>query len=35
MDPDRLSADNDGKDDEWNTAYTLRMSMLPAKFISP
>jgi hypothetical protein len=35
MDPDRLGTDDDGKDDEWNTAYTIRVSMLPTNFISP
>ncbi len=35
MDPDKLGTDDDGKDDEWNTAYTIRVTMLPTNFISP
>lgn len=32
MDPEALGADDDAKDDEWNSVYTLRISMLPISY---
>jgi hypothetical protein len=35
MDPENLGADDDSKDDEWNSVYTLRISMLPSSYFPP
>jgi len=35
MDPESLGADDDTRDDEWNTVYTLRISMLPCSYFPP
>lgn len=34
MDPESFGAD-DSKDDEWNSVYTLRISMLPTNYFPP
>ena len=35
MDPESFGADDDTKDDEWNSVYTLRISMLPCSYFPP
>ena len=35
MDPEGFGTDDDTKDDEWNTVYTLRISMLPCSYFPP
>ena len=35
MDPESLGADDETKDDEWNSVYTLRISMLPCSYFPP
>lgn len=35
MDPETFGGDQDGKDDEWNAVYTLRISMLPVSYFPP
>jgi hypothetical protein len=32
MNPESLGADDESKDDEWNSVYTLRISMLPSTY---
>jgi len=31
----RLGEDDSSRDDEWNSVYTLRISMLPAAYFPP
>eukprot|EP00347_Sterkiella_histriomuscorum_P015647 403356230 len=35
MDPESFGADDETKDDEWNSVYTLRISMLPCSYFPP
>ena len=35
MDPEGFGGDDDTKDDEWNSVYTLRISMLPCSYFPP
>jgi hypothetical protein len=32
MDPESLGADDESNDDEWNSVFTLRISMLPVSY---
>lgn len=34
MNPNSIGADDDAQDDEWNTAYTIRITMLPTNYLS-
>ena len=35
MDPESFGAEDEGKDDEWNAVYTLRIAMLPVSYFPP
>jgi hypothetical protein len=35
MDPDLVGTEVDLKDDDWNAAYTLRISMIPSSYFPP